>query len=298
MDEGTSTSNSYERVTSNPFRISLVYASHPLKLSRPLGNIFNLQTPDGGRASKPLLHESYERSGPGIVSSQTASNSWSNSNHNNDFSVGTNHCRESISSSRRCNGQQICVQRDLSNDFMDVNKYDVHEEELRMRSRDNGREITSRTDFCPSSQHLTSSNVPFVDAFRLDRARTSDALSVPKQDLGIPIRNAADLSPQRPKMNGASLHKRQHFTEVVGSSAVALPVSQNAVIESNYPSTSFSPPEQVPPKEQCISLEDVEMRTMTKHCGYIANSTPPDEGSLPQVKDIDYSLFDEFFVRI
>ncbi|CAJ0589989.1 unnamed protein product [Cylicocyclus nassatus] len=208
-----------ELLVEKPFRIKQ-HTTRPLTLVRPLGNVINLQAPDGSRAGTPLLQHSPTSSERSSSSSVPTCSSWDGSDRDivpNQTLNSTPTSSYQTSDEYATVGQPMC--------------------ERNPTAHNNGGEITASEQFViPAVGVQNSSTDGSFDSQR-------DFMVTYHDLLGSPIRLPEHLSPST--------------------------------------------------ERYLLDLDQQNFVSQGDNCGPETLQTACDS----QVSDIDYSLFDEFFVR-
>ncbi|RCN31684.1 hypothetical protein ANCCAN_22526 [Ancylostoma caninum] len=93
------------------------------------------------------------------------------------------------------------------------------------------------------------------------------------------------------------LEGQHHFTDSYRSNGPETVFPHNDTSANSLLTPPLS--DQLSPTGQylCGIADHYELQTRSQQYPYSAHNTPPEECFPPQAKDIDYSIFDEFFVR-
>ncbi|EYB92795.1 hypothetical protein Y032_0190g1268 [Ancylostoma ceylanicum] len=259
--------------TSGTFRISAL-SCRPLTLMRPVGNVFNLQAPDGGRAATPLL-QPCEPSGSGTVSTEENINGYP---HNDELS-------------RTSHNQHVSRSGNAFDEFTDLEKSGVRGK--RCRPQGGVRQPSSGTH----SSLISSA------PYRSERLEPPHAINLfpGKSDVSA-IQSSEGTAYFRPQFvnddeKKFSLQGQHQFTDSYRSNGPETVFPHNDAAANSLLTPPLSDRHSPTGQYLCGMGDHYELQTTSEQYHYPTHSTPPAECFPPQARDIDYSIFDEFFVR-
>ncbi|KAL6742871.1 hypothetical protein Aduo_015971 [Ancylostoma duodenale] len=253
------------------FRIAAL-SSRSLTLMRPVGNVFNVQAPDGGRAATPLLPPC-EPSGSVPVSTEGSFNGYS---QNDELS-------------RTCHNQQVSRHGDAFDEFADLEKPGVQSKRCRPRGDD--RQSNTETHFSSTVQQPSTSY--------------ASGLLEPPHAIGLfsgnsePIQDSEGPTYFRPHYvnddEKFALQGQHHLTDSYRINGPEMMFPHNDTAANSLLTPPLSDQHSPTGQYLCGIADNYEYQT--QQYPYPAHNTPPGEYFPPQAREIDYSIFDEFFVR-